>query len=273
MKTEVKENETKGNVVCFGLVNNVAQANTDIKNNIENKLVAQNTTEIKSGLISFVKAYIGNKTFKYIGEYQYNKAKYEYELQQRINAIPAENITQPRLSVIGPVMDNLRYNLDEEQIREMYTNILVSEIDNRQQDKVLPAFSEIIKQISKDDALLIRSLKEIGKKNIPLCFTRVQFEGKDGYLDLDIIVVDNTKKDFSHTIMPKKIVLENLERLQIIKIMDDKTLLDDKQRVESAFNYYKAHTEIGVTDATLTYDSGILEITDFGQQFIEICCS
>lgn len=269
MDTDAKETTNKGNIINIGLVNNNAQANTDITTNVK----LNNSLKIKTGIIPLFKSILGSKTYKFIGEYEYQKAKYEYELEQRINAIPEENIVNPRISVAGPVLESLKYNLNEEQIKEMYTNILISEIDRTKQNKVLPAYIEIIKQISRDDALFIKTLKDINKSSLSLCFIKLKEKNSISYIDVDIIIVESLKNNSFHTIKPQKIVLENLERLNIIKIKDGIYLPDEEKTIDSAFEYYKSHLINNNSNRELIYTKGILEITDFGLNFIEICCS
>ena len=78
--------------------------------------------------------------------------KYAEDLQNRAKKIPEKNLVNPRVNILGPTVEGLKYNLDEEYIKEMFTNILLSDMDNRKQSKVLPSYIEIIKQLSKEDA-------------------------------------------------------------------------------------------------------------------------
>ena len=267
MNIETKEKANKGNTFNIGLINNSAQANTDITATAN----FNNNLEIKAGIIPFFKSLLGSKTYKFIGEYKYNKTKYEYNLAQRINAIPEENIIKPRLSVAGPVLESLKYNLDEEHIKEMYTNILISEVDKTKQNRVLPAYIEIIKQINRDDALFIKNLKDMKTSQLSLCFIRLRTKGSKAYVELDTIIVNHSKMD--NVIKPQKIVLENLERLNIIKLKRNTTIPNETRAIENAFEFYKNHFAIKDPNTEFFYTKGVLEITDFGQNFINICCS
>lgn len=267
MKIKTDNISNKGNMYNIALINNSAQVNNDLT--LENKI------EIKTGIFPFFKSFLGKLTYKFIGNFEYEIKKFEYELKQKIEAIPDENITEPRLSIAGPTLDYLKYNLCEKQIKDMYINILMSEIDITKQNKVLPSYIEIVKQISKDDAIFIKCLRDTKKKSLSICFINLKEKDSDGYIQLDTIIVDKTKNNASHIIIPQKIVLENLERLNIIKINRDTYIPSEIKDTENAFNYYKSHTHSIINDssAELCYDQGILEITNFGQNFIEICCS
>lgn len=264
MKTELK-----GNTYNFGLINNTAQANTDISTNIN--LQPAECNEIKTGIVELTKAFIDSKTYRFIGEIKYDKAKYEYELKQRIKDIPNEYIAKPRKSIIGPVLENIRYSIDEDQMREMFTNILTGEVDKRKQSKILPAYTEIIKQLSKEDAIFLNTLKQIKKHQLSTCIIRLEFDNNKGYIDLDTIIADG----LHHTLNPKKIVLENLERLNIINLSSNLMLPENKKIVKDAFIHYKdSYSDRDKPpNANTTYTEGLLTITDFGWNFIDICCS
>ena len=65
-----------------------------------------------------------------------------------------EKIIEPEelnINIEGNVMDRLKYNLDEDYLVEMYTNILISDMDSRTKNKCHVCFVEILKQLSKND--------------------------------------------------------------------------------------------------------------------------
>lgn len=267
MEIKTDNISNKGNMYNIALINNSAQLN--------NNLTLENKIEIKTGIFPFFKSFLGKLTYKFIGNFEYERKKFEYELKQKIDAIPDENITTPRLSIAGPTLDYLKYNLCEKQIKDMYINILMSEIDITKQNKVLPSYIEIVKQISKDDAIFIKILRNTKKNSLSICFINLKKKDSIEYIQLDTIIVDKTKNNAGHFIIPQKIVLENLERLNIIKINRDAFMPDETEDTENAFNYYKSHSHSISSDLNveLSYSQGILEITNFGQNFIEICCS
>lgn len=261
MTVEIKDN--KGNIYNIGLINNTMQ------NNVE--LTSENKIEIKTGVIEFAKALIGNTTCKFIANYKLKKEKLEREISNELKKIDTKKIVEPRMSVVGPTMESLKYTLDEEQIRKMYIKLLAGELNQDTHSKVLPAYIEIIKQLSKEDAMLLKSFKEMKKQQLSTCITRLEFNNKEGYVDLDTIIVDKP----GHTIMPKKIVLENLERLNIIQLSSNIALPANNEIVKNAFSYYKSKMFVcdKSTNTNLTYTDGSLIITDFGWNFIDICCS
>ena len=86
---------------------------------------------------------------------------YKDSLEKKIKAKDKEELVLPSMQVLGPVMDGLRYNLDEEYIRDFFTNILINDMTKGNKDKVLPSFAFCVSQLSHDDALFILLLRNV----------------------------------------------------------------------------------------------------------------
>ena len=147
--------DNKGNVTNFGIINNT------IQNNVE--LTLEQKMEIKTSFKEFIKAIFGKLTYKFIGNYKLEKVLFEKYIIAQIDNIDTKKIVEPRLSVVGPTIENLKYNMTEEQIRKMYENILIGELNEDIHSKILPAYIEIVKQLSKEDAVFLKSLKDTKK--------------------------------------------------------------------------------------------------------------
>lgn len=213
-------------------------------------------------LISKVKPYMYEK----IKESNYRIREIDRKLSKKYNKIPDENKTEPRISILGPAIETLKYNLDEEHIRELFVNILINEMDNRKQSKVLLAYIEIIKQITGEDAKTLKALKN--KRNmIMLYFDSTEKETK-AYINLDqiLIVEQNTY------IHPSKITLENLERLKILDIEKYATIPQLQKTCDFLFDLKKGEYKVK-DESVVTKRVAVVNITDFGKNFIDICCS
>lgn len=263
---KIKDNNVENNVINLALVNNTAQVNTEINNKVELK----NSLSFKTYLEAL---FYTDKRLEKMENYLIKKAETEQRTKEKLNKINPENINQnPRLSIIGPAFEQLKYNVEEEQFVELFSNIIAGEFDTEKNGKILPAFISIITQLSKDDAILLKSFKEINKANMSIIEIRLNSTNNDGHIPIEYIIIDNTGKDFGHTIKPQKIVLENLERLKLIKINMGSKLVNDNIACENAFNYYKSNCVVP-SGHNLSYEMGALEITDFGFNFIDVCCS
>lgn len=77
------------------------------------------------------------------------------KVSQRLVNVPRENIIEPKIGIAGPVLDALRFTGHEPLLRELYANLLASSMDKSTAKGVLPAFVEIIKQLTPDEAKLV----------------------------------------------------------------------------------------------------------------------
>lgn len=201
--------------------------------------------------------------------YAKNKLEnYALELQKRAQGIPKENLTFPRVNIIGPTFDGLKYNLDEEHIKEIFTNILISDMDNRKQNKVLPAYIEITKQLSKQDAMFLKNFENRDSNTFALVIPEYNvIPGGSISLGKELIFAKE------EIITLNDLVIDNLERLNILKIYDDR-YITESQLYDICFKKVQ-HKYINSSplQVELTYKKAVLMITEFGKNFIDICLS
>ena len=222
-------------------------------------------------------AIVGPHMDKYIMEYPYKKDALQKEIEQKYNAIPEEYRTDPKINIAGPVFENLKYNLDEEHIKELFTNILISDMDSRKQSKVLPSYVEIVRQLSQADAEYLNILKAKINMHDLVCeapIIKLKYTlSTGGFIPASndiVLIYDNT----NYFVLPS-IVIDNLSRLQIIDIDFSKFKVDET-KYKTVFNKISEMDDfknIPFYATKLDYFKGILTITDFGKPFLEICLS
>lgn len=177
-------------------------------------------------------------------------------------------------------MDNLKYNLDQDFLVEMYTNILISDMDKKTKSKCHVCFVEILKQLSKDDLELLAAIYKMKHtKSIP--FGRLN-------------VVDSNNKilsyEFHNSVYVAEILnytiydynqfsnsIENLIRLGLIEISyvkfyTDKSVYDDLVEIalpacsETIEEIKKENPR-----ACLGCEKGLLSINNLGYDLMQIC--
>ena len=212
--------------------------------------------------------------------YAENKLKrYAEDLQEKAQKIPEINLVNPRVNILGPTMEGLKYNLDEEHIKEMFTNILLSDMDNRKQNRVLPSYIEIVKQLSKEDAEFLINLK---KFNGRFCSISLELEEQntEGSIPLNQYIIYNYKyNEFSKTAsfgMSKldSLVTDTLKMHRLIEQNYEEYYTSSLANKEynSLFDCVKSNYKLQ-EGQKLTYSKGIVRLTSFGKNFIDICLS
>lgn len=76
------------------------------------------------------------------------------------NNVPKENRIEAMPSITIPTLQNLALHDDDTLLGEMFFNILQSSVDKTKQEFLSPAFIETLKQLSKDEAMIVLLLKE-----------------------------------------------------------------------------------------------------------------
>ena len=213
---------------------------------------------------------IGRKADLYIAERPYKMKKALEEMQAKYQKIPEENRVEPSSYIALKGITELTYALDEDYLKEAFENILISDMDDRKQSKVLPAYIELVKQLSQNDAKMLKYFNENNIKNGPI-FT-IKYLSEDGgfiYRNNNIILINKDNNDVLECI-----IIDNLSRLKLIEISfseyrNDSTIYDKAFKEISSFkdiNLLPPNIELG-------YSKRLLNITSFGQNFIDVCLS
>jgi hypothetical protein len=84
--------------------------------------------------------------------------------------IPEERRRLPASSIAGPIFENVKYLEDGNPLLELYKNLLTSAMDRERENTAHPAFVEIIKHLSGDEAVwlyhIIRGRFEISEREM-----------------------------------------------------------------------------------------------------------
>lgn len=203
--------------------------------------------------------------------FRYKLEAFEDDLREKIKGIPDEHLQVPPTMIAGPTLEALRYTYDEEELREMYENLLASAMDSRKAPQAHPAFVDAIKQMSPLDAKVLSLI--VSKGQLPC--GKIKFE------------MSKTSKVYTYG-MPIHFVAElcelgdpfvistsitNLERLCLIRIIDGKLRQVDYESMKShpyvlsrkeMFDSFGEEIKITLIKRAITLD-------DYGRQFAKIC--
>ncbi len=134
------------------------------------------------------------------------------KLASNLKDVPPENIISPKPNVAGPAIEALRFTGHEESLSDMYANLLAAAMDKSTADGAHPAFVEVIKQLTPDEAKLIGYFLE--PLPFPLLTVRAddKVRGRGGY---DVAVNVSLFGNLAGLALPKLVpaYLDNLCRL------------------------------------------------------------
>ena len=232
--------------------------------------------EVKQSVSNFFQAIIVHPTQSISNISQAACKHYENLIIEKITKIPKENLQKPPLSIIGPALEASKYYIEEEDIRDMFANLIASSIDSDYNDMIHHSFVEIIKQLSIHDAKLFKSLVENNFFSHPIVdFTISPKENHNHVVKALKGAYINDK--FSDARL-NAVSINNLSRLGLLSINREKFLLD-KKLYERYYNskQYKLGLEEIDTDpikyegVVPEIDEYMFDITPFGISFSYIC--
>ena len=104
-------------------------------------------------------------------KYEQKAIAFEKEMEKKYNSIPEEDRVEPQLHIVGPTMESLKYNIMDDDLAELFSNLLVSDMDIRTQNLCTPAFVKVVEQLSPADARVFKTIfNECAKaETIPIC--------------------------------------------------------------------------------------------------------
>lgn len=108
------------------------------------------------------------------------------KVAERLKNVPPENLVTPKPNVAAPALEALRYTGHESSLSDLYANLLATAMDKDTAQGAHPAFVEIIKQLTPDEAKLVSLF--VNGRMLPIINLRREFkpnaEGKSGGKDV-----------------------------------------------------------------------------------------
>lgn len=184
-----------------------------------------------------------------------------------VSKINPDNVQEPKLSIIGPALEASRFYIEEENLREMFAKVIAGSMDSSKNALIHPSFVEIIKQLSSTDARLLSYLKRIdARPSYAQPIMRVirknqQFGGE--VIAHPIIFIDDQYFGFPDY-APS---VNNLDRLGILSTDFLRSITTDEVYNQTEATFLSQHTLFEDDEIK----KGILSVTTFGKNFIDVC--
>lgn len=252
--------------------------NNDINQDVAKELVSQTagkayndvahptayaTGQILSFIPRTIKVWLG-KWEKWILTGEHSIKETELLLAEKLKHIPEEKIVEPEPYVAVPALQQMSYSFDSEELRELYANLLASSMNIDTKYDVHPAFVDIIKQLTPDEAKLLRYFSK--QEVIPAVSIHLKAASGKGYMvlkEIHVLIPDNILS------VPQsvEVYIQNLIRLKLLDIPSGIYYTTDSlyTTIEESVNY------AGVSKEQIAFERMVINITSFGKQFIKMC--
>lgn len=198
------------------------------------------------------------------------------KVADRLKNVPPENIVTPKPNVAGPVLESLRYTGHEPSLSDLYANLLAASMDKSTAHGAHPAFVEIIKQLTPDEAKLVGLF--VHDMALPLLNVRWEYKNptpeKTG--GKDVLVNFSQLGAIAQCEFPQltPTYIDNLCRLGLAEIpaMRQYTEKGVYDHLENAPEVQQQKSQIEQNpEHKCTIEQKMLRVTELGKQFARIC--
>ena len=211
---------------------------------------------------------------KWILQREYNIEKTKKLLEEKLKNVPPELIQPPEAHIAVPALQYISYCMDNEELRDMYANLLANSMNEVVKNGVHPGFVEIIKQLCPDEAKILRYFST--HTVIPTITLRYENEKGEG-----VNVVQNFSNvgELAQCENPFEVnkYFNNLIRLGLLESSQVLSSLTDKNLYEPLKNhrYIQVRTDESVLQKSrfkkANFNEGYISLTDYGKSFCNIC--
>lgn len=143
------------------------------------------------------------------------------KVNAKTNEIPPENRDDSKLGLALKTMEDARYQLENEDMRNYFSNLLAGLIDNRKNTIASPRFSTILSNLTTEEASL---LNKIFKSGGICAVVTIRYQKAKTSKGIDVV---QDLLLFDNEYINSKVTLDSIESYGLIEI-DDRELLADK---------------------------------------------
>lgn len=193
-------------------------------------------------------------------------------LREKVEKIPEEKQCDPEPYVAIPAIQQISYCFDSADLRDLYANLLASSMNTDKKWTVHPGYVDIIKQLTPDEAKILKELPPITSVYHPIIDILINLGAEKG----DIEILRNYSLDGNkYCDNPGNIgqYFDNLSRLKLIAIPEDRHLMDDNSYTDiTNSEYVRSIMEQPMPDGlSHAIRKKYYYVTDFGTGFIKCC--
>ncbi|MDA1545817.1 DUF4393 domain-containing protein [Bacillus cereus group sp. TH253LC] len=201
-------------------------------------------------------------------KHQHSLEEYKNSIAKKIISIEDNDLQEPQMSVVGPALEASKYYIEEENLREMFANIIAASMDKNKSPNVHHAFVEIIKQLSPEDARNILLFKK--ESNYPIVsFVNILHSGGHHVINTNVFYGHNS--DIIHG-NENASSITNISRLGLVSISyDEHYTTPIKHDIYRNSTYFKLLESAHNPNGRIGLIEGIVSLTPLGQNFIKIC--
>lgn len=194
------------------------------------------------------------------------------KVAERMKGVPPADIISPKPNVAGPALEALRYTGHEESLSELYANLLAASMNKNIAQGAHPAFVDIIKQLTSDEAKILHLFSR--GQPLPMITVNAKKKNEEGQ---ETVLVNysllgiNAGCEFP-AMTPAYI--DNLCRLGLADVPDFDYYTSDEfyEPLRSLPEIMQVLEQINsIPEQTADISKKMVRVTELGKQFSRIC--
>ena len=212
---------------------------------------------------------------------EYKVAEVKKILEQKLENVNPDNIVPPEPYIAVPAWQAISYSMDNDELREMYANLLAKAMNIETKNNVHPAYVEIIKQMSPLDAKNLSVICE--SDGLPIASFCYEYADGSKSGNTPLIFLDNQDEE---DYLFQATSISSLSRLGLINI-DFEHMVFNKDEYKK-FEKSEVYTEMKNINADEAYNvynfpkdkfhnsninmnKGVIDLTPMGDSFVDVC--
>lgn len=202
---------------------------------------------------------------------EYFDKRFSDDLAQKAQHIPPDQLVEPKASIAGPTLQALAFAHEEPELRDLYLALLTSAMDARSAHATHPAFAEVIRQLTAEEAGLLRHV--LAAESLATAEIRLTMAGGAGWITLLTHLLDLRTQPANEPVEHHRAtaMVDNWIRLGLIHVSYDKYLqregTDAYSWIEERPEFKRFRGEHETEQQKVTFQRGILARTSFGAEF------
>lgn len=194
------------------------------------------------------------------------------KVEPHLKKVEQSEIVSPDISVAGPLVEAIKFAIDDEDLSEMYAKLLATSMTQSEKRTAHPSFVQIIGQLTQDEAKIVSHIYKSGPAAIvlPMILDRINQRSKTYRSRISCLPND------AGCVVPTdfQVYLDNLSRLQIVEYFDDAPLSESPKeydRIEGLDAFKEAFSADTPKDWDLVLAKGYVSLSAFGARFARAC--
>ncbi len=216
---------------------------------------------------------------KWVMQREYNIAETQKLLELKLQNVSPELIEPPEPYIAVPALQYISYCMDCDELRDMYANLLANSMNKVVKNGVHPGFVEIIKQLSPDEAKLLKYIfNNEFNYQIPIISFKA-YKHTMGFATLIKTFTNAPELCGCERPQDYEKYIDNLIRLGLMSCSNNEYLADDSiyeplenhSDIINLKKQIKENEEINSLVKNVELKKGFVALTSFGKSFCSTC--